>query len=57
MTGIVVDQTGPLTFVVQVPGGRRWKRHVDHLHDSDIPVTESAATSSAYSASDFQDDF
>ena len=56
ITRIVVDQIGPLTYVDQVPGGRRWKRHVDHLCDSDILVTEPAATSSSL-ASNFQDDF
>ena len=59
MTGIVMDwQIGPLTYVIQVhvPGGRRWKRHVDRLRDSDIPVTEPAATSTNL-ASDFQDNF
>ena len=56
MTGIVVDQIGPLTYIVQVPGGRRWKRHVDYQRDSYMPVTEPVATSTN-SAADFQDDF
>ena len=58
MAGIVMDQIGQLSYVVQIPEGRRWKRHEDHLHDSDIPVTEPVATSTNLaSASDFQDDF
>ena len=28
MAGIIMDQIGPLTYVVQVKGRRRWKRHV-----------------------------
>ena len=55
MTGIVVDKIGPLSYIVQVPGGRRWKRHVNHLRDSDLPVTELATTSTnSASATDFQ---
>ena len=47
MPGIVVDQIGPLIYVIQVPGGRIWKMHMDHLCDSNIhvPVIEPVATS------------
>ena len=29
--GVVVQQSGPLTFLVDVGEGRVWKRHIDHL--------------------------
>lgn len=29
--GTVVEQLGPLTYRVEVQGGRRWKRHIDQM--------------------------
>ena len=29
--GVLVEQTGPLFFVVQLSNGALWKRHVDHI--------------------------
>ena len=31
--GVVKDQIGPLTYLVQVSGGLQWRRHIDHLCD------------------------
>ena len=36
--GIFVEQLGPLTYLVEVQGGFKWKRHIDHLRDgSGVP--------------------
>ena len=36
--GVVVEQLGPLTYLVEVQGGFKWKRHSDHLCDgSGVP--------------------
>ena len=36
--GVVVEQLGPLTYLVEVQGGLKWKRHSDHLRDgSGVP--------------------
>ena len=29
--GVVVQQKGPLTYIVKVCDGKMWKRHIDHL--------------------------
>ena len=29
--GVVVQVLGPLSYVIQVQGGQRWKRHVDYI--------------------------
>ena len=34
IAGVIAQQLGPLTYLVDVSGGRIWKRHVDHLKDS-----------------------
>lgn len=31
--GIIVNQLGPVTYLVEVSEGRMWKRHVDHIKD------------------------
>ena len=37
-SGVVVEQLGPLTYLVEVQGGLKWKRHSDHLRDgSGVP--------------------
>ena len=35
--GVIVQQKGPLTYVVKVFDGQLWKRHVDHLRLSSPP--------------------
>ena len=32
--GMIIDMTGPLSYLVQVGGGKTWKCHIDHLSDS-----------------------
>ena len=29
--GTIVQQTGPLSYLVKVSGDRLWRRHIDHL--------------------------
>ena len=38
--GVVVEQLGPLTYLVEVQGGLKWKRHSDHLRDGSGVPTE-----------------
>ena len=33
MPGIIVQQLGPLTYMIEVSAGKFWKRHVDHVKD------------------------
>ena len=38
--GVIIQQLGPLTFLVQVESGATWRRHIDHLrarNGSDAP--------------------
>ena len=39
--GVIAQKMGPLTYLVDVSGGRLWKRHVDHIKDHPRPVTVS----------------
>ena len=39
--GVITQKIGPLTYLVDVSGGRLWKRHVDHIKDHQRPVTVS----------------
>ena len=39
--GVIAQKIGPLTYLVDVSGGRLWKRHVDHIKDHQRPVTVS----------------
>ena len=34
--GVIVQQLGPLTYMVDVANGRLWKCHVDHLKECSI---------------------
>lgn len=37
--GVVVEQLGPLTYLVEVKGGFKWKKRIDHLRDgSGVPT-------------------
>ena len=37
----IIERTGPLSYLVQVGGGKTWKRHIDHLRQmSDSPQEE-----------------
>ena len=37
--GTIVQQTGPLSYIVQVGPGLEWKRHVDHLRNANAVNT------------------
>ena len=39
--GVIAQKMGPLTYLVDVSGGRLWKRHVDHIKDHLRPITVS----------------
>ena len=38
--GVVLKQLGPVSYLVDVGGGRVWKRHLDHLKIRDLPEPE-----------------
>ena len=39
--GIIVKQSGPLSYIVSVLDGMRWKQHVDHLRERvQLPPTD-----------------
>ena len=40
LPGVIVQQLGPLTYLVDVSEGRLWKRHVDHIKDLHARPTE-----------------
>lgn len=40
LPGVIAQQLGPLTYLVDVSNGRLWKRHVDHLKDLHILPSE-----------------
>lgn len=48
--GVIAQQLGPLTYLVDLRDGRLWKRHVDHLKDcpgaESVPVPDSENNSS-----------
>ena len=43
ISGMVADQLGPLTYLIQLPDGTLWRRHVDHVrHGSQADPNASA---------------
>ena len=45
--GTITNRLGPLTYTVQVAGGRLWKRHIDQLLETaDSPRDSTASTNS-----------
>ena len=42
--GTIVEVLGPVTFIVEVEGGQRWKRHIDQLKDWLPPVDDDPAS-------------
>ena len=42
--GVIAQKMGPLTYLIDVSGGRLWKRHVDHIKDHRRPITVSDDT-------------
>ena len=37
VTGVIAQQIGPVTYLVDMSGNRLWKRHVDHLKEIGTP--------------------
>ena len=37
LRGVVARQLGPVTYLVNLTGGRLWKRHLDHLKELSTP--------------------
>ena len=35
--GVIVEQIGPLTYVINISDGRLWKHHVDHIKEYAMP--------------------
>ena len=46
ISGVVAQQLGPLTYLVDVSGGHIWK-HVDHLKELGVPHSSSAVVPEA----------
>ena len=44
LTGEIVRQLGPLTYLVDVAEGCLWKRHVDHVKDVAVLLCENEIT-------------
>ena len=42
--GVVVEQLGLLTYLVEVQGGFKWKRHSDYLRDGSAVPTDLQVT-------------
>ena len=38
--GVIAQQLGPVTYLVNVSEGRHWKRHVDHIKNLQARPTE-----------------
>ena len=47
--GVVIQQKGPLTYIVKVCDGKLWKRHIDHLRLSS-PAPDMQEDSTPYSS-------
>ena len=43
---MVADQIGPVLFLVQLPSGELWRRHIDHLRNSDSQSLEDLSVTS-----------
>ena len=53
--GIIMKQTGPLSYIVQVEHGLEWKRHIDHLRDYIKDTSLESQTSLRQLESDIDD--
>ena len=40
MSGTIVDRLGPLSYMIRLPNGDLWRRHVDHLRQGVCSSTE-----------------
>ena len=43
--GVIAERSGPKSYVITLPDGRVWKRHVDHLRRSTKVPSEDTPTS------------
>ena len=45
MLGAIVKTKGPVSYILKLSDGRHIKRHVDHLRNTDITITDQATDS------------
>ena len=45
MVGVIVQQLGPMTYLVDVSGGRIWRRHIDHFKEYSPPQASAPVAS------------
>ena len=38
MEGTVLQRLGPVTYLIQLPRGVQWKRHIDHIRVRSAPT-------------------
>ena len=48
--GVIVEQLGTLTFLVQIDNGMFWKRHVDQLCGREQSSNNTSGTETAYTS-------
>ena len=56
--GVIVECLGPLTYLVEIQEGLRWKRHIDHLRDRESSTSTSdleSADADAFVTAPFSD--
>ena len=41
ISGVIVDRLGPLSYLIHLPNGELWRRHIDHLRGSSNEPTTS----------------
>ena len=55
LPGVIVEQLGTLTFLVQLDNGMFWKRHVDQLCGRDQSSSSNTDSEAAYTSTDSND--
>ena len=55
LPGVIVEQLGSLTFLVQLDNGMFWKRHVDQLRGRDQSSSNNTDSEAAYASTDSND--
>ena len=56
--GVIVECLGPLTYLVEIQEGLRWKCHIDHLRDRESSTSTSdleSADADAFVTAPFSD--
>ena len=56
LPGVIVEQLGTLTFLVQLDNGMFWKRHVDQLRGRDQSSSNNTDSEAAYASTDSNDE-